>query len=55
MNKNFLAYQKLKLSNSRKFKPGEYVVMVGGKLFKKGKNLANILDEAKRRIFFDTA
>lgn len=54
MNKNFLAYQKLKLSNSRKFKPGEYVIMVGGKLFKKGKNLSEILEEAKKKYPSET-
>lgn len=54
MNKNFQAFQKLRLSNSRKFRPGEYIIVVGGKLFKKGKNLAKILDEAKKRYPSET-
>lgn len=49
MNKNYLAFQKLRLSNNRRFKPGEYIIVVGGKLFKKGKNLAKILNEAKKK------
>lgn len=49
MNKNFVAYQKLKLSDARKFKAGEYVVIVGGKLFRKGKNLVKILNEAQKK------
>lgn len=44
-----MAYQKLKLSDARKFKAGEYVVIVGGKLFSKGKNLAKILSEAQKK------
>jgi len=54
MNKNFVAYQKLKLSDERKFKAGEYVVIVGGKLFSKGKNLVKILNEAQKRRPQDT-
>ncbi len=54
MNKNFLAYQKLKLSNNRRFKPGEYIVVVGGKFFKNGKNLPQILNEAKKKYPSDT-
>jgi hypothetical protein len=54
MNKNFLAYQKLELSNIRKFKPGEYIVVVGGKLFRKGKNLSKILDQAKKKYPSET-
>ena len=54
MNKNFVAYQKLKLSDERKFKAGEYVVIVGGKLFSKGKNLEKILSDAKKNYPQDT-
>lgn len=54
MNKNFVAYQKLKLSDARKFKAGEYVVVVDGKLFRKGKNLVEILNEAQKRHPQDT-
>ena len=49
MNKNFAVYQKLKLFNRRRFKPGEYVVIAGGKLFGKGKNLEKFLAEARRK------
>lgn len=49
MNKNFVAYQKLKFGDERKFKAGEYVVIVGGKLFRKGKNLVKILNEAQKK------
>lgn len=54
MNKNFATYQKLKLSDSRKFKAGDYVVIVDGKLFRKGKDLAKILSDAKRSYPQDT-
>lgn len=54
MNKNFSAYQKLKLSDARRFKAGEYVVIVGGKLFRKGKDLAKILSEANKKYPQDT-
>jgi len=54
MNKNFVAYQKLKLSDARKFKAGEYVVIVGGKLFRKGKNLVKILNQAQKKHPQDT-
>ena len=49
MNKNFQAYQKLNLLNQKRFKPGEYVVIAGGKLFGKGKNLEKFLTEARRK------
>lgn len=54
MNKNFVAYQNLKLSDARKFKAGDYVVIVGGKLFRKGKDLAKILNDAKKDYPQDT-
>lgn len=54
MNKNFSAYQKLKLSDERKFKAGEYVVIVGGELFRKGKNLVKILNDAQKKHPQDT-
>jgi len=48
MNKNFQAYQKLNLLNKKRFKPGEYVVVVGGKLFRKGRQLEKFLTEARK-------
>lgn len=49
MNKNFLAYQKLKLTDERRFKPGEYVVIIGGKVFDRGKTLEKFLDKARKK------
>lgn len=49
MSKNFQAYQKLNLSNQKRFKAGEYVVVAGGKLFRKGKELEKFLAEARRK------
>ena len=54
MNKNFVAYQKLKLSDAHKFKAGEYVVIAGGKLFRKGEDLAKILSKAQKKYPKDT-
>ena len=48
MNKNFQAYQKLNLLNQKRFRPGEYVVIAGGKLFRKGKELEKFLTEARK-------
>lgn len=47
MNKNFQAYQKLNLLNKKRFKPGDYIVIAGGKLFRKGKELEKFLTEAR--------
>lgn len=49
MNKNFQAYQKLDLFDRKRFKPGEYVIFVGGKLFRKGKELEKILASARTK------
>lgn len=49
MNKNFQAYQKLNLLDQRRFKPGDYVVIAGGKLFRKGKSLEKFLAEARSK------
>lgn len=49
MNRNFQAYQKLNLLNQKRFNPGEYVVIVGGKLFRKGRELEKFLAEARRK------
>lgn len=48
MNKNFQAYQKLNLLNKKRFKPGEYIVVAGGKLFRKGRQLEKFLTEARK-------
>jgi len=48
VNKNFQAYQKLNLFK-KGFKPGEYLVIAGGKLFKKGKELEKFLEEARKK------
>ena len=49
INKNFQAYQRLNLFNQRRFKPGEYLVLVKGKLFLQGKELGEILRAAKSK------
>lgn len=49
MNKNFLTYQRLKLADERRFKPGEYVVIAGGKVFRKGKTLEKFLSQARKK------
>lgn len=49
MNKNFQTYQKLNLFDTRRFKPGDYVVIAGGKLFRKGKMLEKFLKEARKK------
>lgn len=49
MSKNFLAFRKLNLFNKRRFKPGEYVVVAGGKLFRRGQKLEKFLAEARAK------
>lgn len=49
MNKNFQAYQKLNLLDQRRFKPGDYLVISGGRLFRKGKQLEKFLTEARKK------
>lgn len=49
MNKNFLVYQGLKLTDERRFKPGEYVVIAGGKVFRRGKTLEKYLRQARKK------
>jgi hypothetical protein len=49
MAKNFQAYQKLNLFNRRRFKPGDYIVIAGGKLFRKGRELEKFLAQARKR------
>lgn len=49
MNKNFQAYQKLNLLNNKVFKPSEYIVIAGGKLFRRGKELEKYLTQARQK------
>lgn len=49
MNKNFQAYQRLDLFNQKRFTPGDYLVIAGGKLFRKGKQLEKYLTEARKK------
>lgn len=44
-SKNYKSFLKMDLSKTR---PGQYVVLVNGKLFKKGKNVQKMLHEAER-------
>ena len=46
-SKNFQTFLKTDLS---KAKPGQYLVLVGGKLFKKGKNIKKMLSEARKKF-----
>lgn len=54
MNKNLALFNKLKLNDSRKFKPGEYIVIADGKLFKKGMALEKFLAEARQKYPHET-
>lgn len=48
MSKNFQVYQKLNFLK-KSFKSGDYVVIAGGKLFRKGKELEKFLKEAREK------
>ena len=50
MSKNFKAFLNLDLSDNRKFKPGDYVVFMDGKVFQKGVDIERMLKEAKTKF-----